>query len=347
MTAPPALPTNEELAFINAIQTNDTNQVSSLLASGTVDLHARLPVVHQPALVLAACCGHAAMAELLLNFGARIDDIDRAKQTACNAAALRGHAEVLAVLLRHAPNLELADSQQCTPLDSALKLPNAERIVVALVEAGGVPLHDDNTICEVAATGTASTQALMTRGIALSRVRASSGFTPLFYVIAYGFNPALMNMLVNVCGVDVNARDSHGNTCAHHAADRCKDAVLRWLIVAGADLECTNSLRETVLHKACTSASVSCTLLLLAAGANVHAPSDGGLTACHLAARRPRATDTMDLVHVLIAGGADVDAADQAGKTPRQILADRGFAIVPEAIGLARQRIHQLRLEQE
>lgn len=334
----------EALNFLQAIEANDINRANAIISSSSIDVHALLPVLHKPAVVFAAFCGHTAMIELLLSVGANIDAVDSGKQTACHAAIERGHDDALAALLARAPNLALTDVNWCTPLDIALKKPNAERFVTMLL-AAGAPLDDGNAICDVAATGTTAIQALIDRGVVLSQVRAGNGMTPLYFVVAYGFNPSAMAMLVNVCGVDLNAQDSSGNTCCHHAAFGCKEEVLRWLVDAGANLESANNLAETVLHKACSGGSVSSTLLLLAAGANVHAQSEGGLRACHLAARRVQATTTMDLIHALLGGGADIDAANDVGTSARQILAERGFAIVNEAVESARHRIVQLRNE--
>jgi hypothetical protein len=47
----------------------------------------------------------------------------------------------------------------------------------------------------------------------------------------------------------------------------------------------------------------------------------------------------------LLAAGADLDAADELGNTPRQLLADRQWIIVPELVERMRREIAMMRLD--
>lgn len=53
----------------------------------------------------------------------------------------------------------------------------------------------------------------------------------------------------------------------------------------------------------------------------------------------------MSYVHTVLAGGADLDAADERGKTPRQFLAERQVTVDPQQVESARRDIARTRLD--
>lgn len=149
-------------------------------------------------------------------------------------------------------------------------------------------------------------------------------------------------------GVDIDACDANGESAifiAAAAADKAEQ--LRWFINAGARLDIANTKGCTPLHAACMSRSSQSVLLLLAAGADVHAVTRFGTTAAahvssiRVAAIRDAVTTTMC---ALLAAGADIDAPfpnDQT-TTPRRQLA---VHIGDDAIDEARRAVAKLRLD--
>jgi ankyrin repeat protein len=333
--------------FANAIESGDSSAVESLLLSGAVDVHARLPLREQPALVAAAELGHAAIVEILLRAGARIDDTDDRGMTACHVAARGEHDGVLAALLARRPNLAVVDLDGKTALCRALASCRTDRgrCALALLEAGATLERvraNAAAVCNFAATSTAAIQALLDRGVVLRDIVLGNGKTPLHVAAEFCRDPAVFAMLVNVCGVDMRALDSFVGSCVHVAVVHENVAALRWFINAGVDVSISAAgsvVGATPLHFA---NNYKCALFLLAAGADVCARNIAGQTALHWFVR-----DEADatLVHALLATGADLDIADELGTTVRQELDDGGVTIDADQIDAARRDIAEARID--
>jgi ankyrin repeat protein len=133
--------------------------------------------------------------------------------------------------------------------------------------------------------------------------------------------------------IDLDGLNEKGRSCAHVCAKYGRLNSLRWLVEAGADLEIVDNRRRTPLQIAGFRLQVDCVLLLLAAGADVHASLDGGPTVLHVAAYLLRRqdeedpSDAGDVICACIAAGADIDAVDDLGNTPRHLMSKYGFAL--------------------
>jgi ankyrin repeat protein len=337
--------------FADAIDRNDLPRIESLLANGLVDANARLRrkafYRRLPALSLAAGLEHNDVVGLLLRFGARIDDADACGFTACHVVAC-DHADALAFLLTHKPNLALKCYRGLTPLEYSF-LNVDKRCSMMLIEAGA-PLEgvDRRNLCRLA-DSVSAIQTLLRRGVVVSELRDTEGQSPLH--IADFSNSALLDMLVNECGVDLEARDNSGSTCLHVACMHGNTDGIRFLIAAGANLEAVDDSGCTPLH---IFSDEQCTILLLAAGADVHARDRFGKTPLMAVASHFGNAGGMPFVHprvnVLLAGGADLDVADHDGKTARQVLLVESKMTFDDAqpseeVETARREIAKVRLD--
>jgi ankyrin repeat protein len=333
--------------FATAIEKNDFAMVKSLLENGEIDVNVRLPRDSRPPpLVLAAGVFRCdpKIIELLLNAGARIDDVDKLGQTACHGAA-RGHSEVLPLLLAQRPNLALKDKEGSTALQRAIAsncgIYASDFFAVQLMRAGA-PLDDldGNELCMLAASGTTAIQELMDRGFDLNDLRDEDGLTPL-HLATHDCHLDILCKLIE-CGLDLEARSSTKicGTCTHCAIGGHHGDALRVLLLAGADVNAVNARGEPLLHYSVSLDRYMFSLLLLAAGADVAARDRTGRTACLLAAQ-----EAPMYVDMMVAAGADLDAADENGETPRLRLAHRPVGVDPKRVDLARREIAQMRLE--
>jgi ankyrin repeat protein len=165
-------------------------------------------------------------------------------------------------------------------------------------------------VCWFASRSVAAIQALLNRGVVVNQLRGISNFTPLHAIASRGNSHSkpvvqeVVKMLVNVCGVDLEAPTSLGRTCTHVAActreDPSSHYALRCFIDAGADVNNVDHAAHTPLHLV---SDYKCTVLLLAAGANVNARDRQGRTAFDLAVSRRSAS----LLPVFVAAGAETE----------------------------------------
>jgi ankyrin repeat protein len=348
--------------FVHAVENGNSIRVQSLVDSCAINVNAPLPsALRAPALVLAAGRGHSKVVQILLLAGSCISCTDSIGQTAFHAAVEHCNLDVLKLLLSQnctpLPNSETQqsqlgreDAQKRTPLDIAVNHRN-ERIVVMLIDAGA-PLDKHRSVFAAATLSTAVICALMRRNVAVNELRDDDELTALHWAAASEHKADVMGMLVGVCRVALEARNSYGNTCCHVAASSIcdDDQHLRWLIEAGADIDNVNAKGRTPLREACWRSSLRCALTLLAAGADVHIRSVDGRTACHSAvnaivrgAAAPK--KAMLILHALVSAGADIDAADHERVTARQTLERRGLALSDEEVAVARDRVAKLRLD--
>jgi ankyrin repeat protein len=337
--------------FSNAIEERDQLFINSLLAIGEVDANARLPRANNPpALVLAASLGLDDIVEFLLNAGARVDDVDNEGQSACHIAAMRGHVDVMRVLLTRRPNLKLTDIRGKSPLRVAIVtqfgLDKVGSIATMLLRAGA-SLDDvyPRDLCRFAATSTAAIQVLMDHNVDVCDLRGEFGQTPLHIAVGRHVDScdfAVLSKLVD-CGVDLEARsqDSESSTCSAFAIRADNADALRLFLMAGANANDVGRHGGLLLHNSVFSRSLKCTLLLLAAGADVAARDRLGRTACDLASAisHPK---MMSFVHAMLASGASLDDVHENGKTPRLCLAE---SVDPEQVESARREIANARLD--
>lgn len=331
-------------AFAKAIELNDSRRVQYFIASNTVDINQLLGSA--PALVLAAERGREEIVDLLLQAGALIDTPRSDGTTACHAATERGHTAVLASLLAHRANLHSRDSRGRSPVDVACR--TGQDVALVMLMDAGAPLDnvDRMRLCRAASRSLLIVNALLRRGV-IRELRDSDKCTPLHHAALHSTDSVseTMRALVDVCGVDINARDSLGRTCSMVCASAGKGNRLKWAINAGADIECVDNSGLTALHHACASATVECIFLLIAAGADVDRVSATGDTALHaLAHATGRQQVLLSCMHALLSAGAYIDAVNRRGVSARQALADCGMRVPvdrvdPAVIDAARRRV--------
>jgi ankyrin repeat protein len=247
--------------FAEAIENGDSAQVKLLLSGGSIDVNARLPRRgYPPALVFAASKRWVEIIEMLLSAGADIDGVDDEGRTACHCAVWLPKADVLAALLAHRPNLELRDRFHRTPLEATIEYDNDPENILSLmfINAGASLDGLASQLFEFASRSTATIQALLNRGVDVSQLRDGEDHTPL-HAIAFqsacsGDLDTVVKMLINVCGVDLEARTSYGQTCAQVASNVCNYEALRCFINAGADVNCVD--RHVMGEHRCTRCAI-------------------------------------------------------------------------------------------
>lgn len=114
--------------------------------------------------------------------------------------------------------------------------------------------------------------------------------------------------------------DRDGRTPLHIATFEGRTAEVRSLLEGGANVDAADAGGRTPLHFAAQEYRLEEAKLLCAAGATVDARDGFGNTPLWRATFESRGRG--DLIDLLLSNGADPDAANESGVTPRQ-LADR------------------------
>ena len=170
------------------------------------------------------------------------------------------------------------------------------------------------------------------------------GRTPL-HRAALGSHPAVVRLLIER-GADDNAASDRGTTALHYAMGRRGSAALvESLLAGGANVNAKRADGTTALHRAAARAPAEIVELLLSSGAEANARDNDGRTPLHhlvqaevrgrlerffayndpqgpaLWRRRTEGRGTTlwtfrEIVRLLLAKGADVNARDKAGRTP-------------------------------
>ena len=119
---------------------------------------------------------------------------------------------------------------------------------------------------------------------------------------------AALTAVFDACERD--ARGGYGKQTALGFND-APEALIRWLVGQGADLEATNTWGRTPLHQHAASWNGKVEVLL-DLGADIHATDPSGDTPLHKAATSAKP----EAVRILLARGARADAVNRAGLTP-------------------------------
>jgi hemoglobin len=132
------------------------------------------------------------------------------------------------------------------------------------------------------------------------------------------------------CGADPNAGDLFGHTPLYFAANRASggESIARMLIQHGADIDARSGpTKSAPLHVTARRDNVAVAETLLDAGAKIEVRDYKGQTALRRAinCRQP------GMIAFLISKGANLDAPDHRGETPRMIARKRKIALPKSA----------------
>lgn len=346
-----------ESELLRAAAEGDTQKVQSLAASGVsmdaTDSRGRTPLHN------AAERGHLEVVRLLIRCGASVDVRDGDGRTPVMLALAGDHRSVVELLID--AGAKAGDANQ--DLDALLLRATWEgkaEMVKFLIAKGadpnkhGEPNHflDDTPLAIAVCAGRIDIVELLIDGGADVKVKDESGWS-LLHVAATQYDepgqsrtPAVEMMKLLVAhGASVKARDEEELTPLHCAAYKGHEDVVAFLLARGADVNARTvpdprpdqgswerdlgfrlGPGVTPLHEAVAAwypvvgGNPNVVGLLLAHGAEVDASDESGSTPLHYAA----AQAGRKVAEVLIAAGADVNARNKDGTTPLAIALRRG-----------------------
>ena len=122
--------------------------------------------------------------------------------------------------------------------------------------------------------------------------------------------------------MDINQKDSEGNTALHLASKNGYSTCVSLLIIKGAKIDEFNKVKRTPLFVSIQNAPEELIYNLIRAGADVNAEDRRGLTPIFMAAIEGRDT----LIPILVNNGANVDARNRFYQTPLMLACKAGNA---------------------
>ena len=156
----------------------------------------------------------------------------------------------------------------------------------------------------------------------------NNGVTPLMFAAKTG-RLTTVQALLNIPGIDINARKTDGATALHVAASHGKDEVVKALINKDADVNITKNYGWTPLMCAAKHGHLRTVQTLLdIPPININARKNDGATALWVAADHGED----EVVKVLIQKNADVNIADNNGWTPLMSAAEQGHLTTVQAL---------------
>ncbi|OQR94161.1 hypothetical protein ACHHYP_01640 [Achlya hypogyna] len=258
-------------------------------AAGRTPLHVLVAAPH----------GHrATLLDYLIDHGAWHEAKDAAGDTPLLAAAALGHVDCLRTLLQRAAAVDVVSATTgLTPLATAVTA-NFTEAAATLLEIGR---------CSANATD------------------SSDGASLLHDAAAHGY--VAMAQLLVTHGAAVDAVDADGSTPVMYAVHNDHEAVLRFLLEAGARPDVANAAGLAAVHLAIAKPALAG--VLAAFGADVNLPTAEGETPLHLSCR---SDDLLDSSRVLLSFGAAVDAKNRRGNLPAHLAARMGAAQTMELL---------------
>ncbi|KAM6529650.1 hypothetical protein FALCPG4_007779 [Fusarium falciforme] len=151
--------------------------------------------------------------------------------------------------------------------------------------------------------------------------------TSLVHVMSrYGVAGALWAILerADEVGINIDGKDSHGQTPLWWAAGNGHQAVVQLLLDRGAHIEAPDKWGRTPLSWATTNGHEAVVRLLLDRGVHTEAADKEGRTPLWFAAEKGHEA----VVRLLLDRGAHIEAADKEGRTPLWFAAEKGHEAV-------------------
>jgi len=277
-----------------------------------------------------------AMAQLLLEGGAKVDAVDRNGDPALNWACFYGDLPAVELLLQHRANATLVGHGSA--LEVAMRRghqPLVERLVDYLKLRVTPNALDQRLIDAIDARDAGAAKAALAAG-ANPNAQDGSG-RPLLARAARSGPSELVAILV-ATGADVNAADRIGFTPLFEAARDGRLEAARELLQRGADPNRAarpNGLAMTPLHAAAAANPAQAELLrlLVRAGARIDARDSEAATPLLWAINGDAAAALL-----LVELGADPDLAPKEGETPRTIATQRDMKDLLAAMQRAKPR---------
>ena len=338
-----------------AVQEGHRSVVQVLIDAG-VDIEAKNDVGRSP-LLFASSLGHLDIVKMLVEAGADVCVTDNEGDTCLMLATYCGHTETVRYLVglkdvevNHAEN----NGWTALHLTVELKLPG---VVQVLIDAGAdVEAQDTDGLSPLLFASSSGHLDIVKMLVEAGAVCVTNNNDATCLMLAsHSGHTETVRFLAGLKDVDVNqVHEKDGFTALHCAGQQGRGDVVEVLIDAGADIEAKNDVGRSPLLFASSSGHLDIVKMLVKAGAGVCVTDNEGDT-CLIFATYFGHTETVrylvglkdvdvnhadnngfaplfvavqeghgDVVQVLIAAGADIEAKNKVGRSPLLLASSLG-----------------------
>ncbi|XP_066579866.1 ankyrin repeat and SOCS box protein 15 [Amia ocellicauda] len=261
-------------------------------------------------LLLAVRNGSYRMADILIRNGALVNQVSHKKWTAVHEAAKTGRSDIMTLFLHNGGSVSQRSSHGVTALGVAAEYGQSDVLELLIHKGGDVnaqSYNGESVLCDAAEGGNPDCLELLLEYGASPNLPSRSGLLPI-HRAAYKSNYLALKILIPI--TSKKAIQDCGVSPVHSAADGGSNQCLELLIENGFDVNCLlsqtlsqkyNDGRRTPLFFAVSNGNVTCTQLLLKAGAK---PNLDPLN-CLLVAVRAL---NFEIVRMLLESGANVNS---------------------------------------
>ena len=278
-------------------------------------------------LFAAAEKGLVKVVQVLLDCGADVNVTDSSDQTALFAAAMWGHVEVVQVLLEKGADVNVTDSSGQSALFAASRM-GQKKVLHVLLEHEPDPDIIRTVLCAAVVDGNIDViwilrnhfvridfnkvEATLSSGVE-GRIEVTVDRTScILYLAALQGSVRFVEILLSL-GADVNfhVADEFGQTALFAAALGGNVEVVGTLCDRGADVKTTDDFGQTVFSVALEKRNMAVFLVLLKHGlkSNVMPAEAECISALNAASK----SGNVELIHILLDHGIDVNAVDEDG----------------------------------
>ncbi len=309
------------MLWLNAVEHNDISEIKSFLAQG-IDVK-RKNEDGWAALHVAAHHGHKAVVELLIKFGADVNQkiqsywaLHRTHWTPVEMAIEKGHIEIVKMLLSAGADMQSMQSASCGPLQLAVTHNYIEIVKLLLAHDVdvNVPNKDGSTAIHIAAeNGFAEIVQLLLDAGAHVQTKNNSGKTALDYASKNNHQKIIALLIDHGADEEELKQDEWFKAISNNDILQVKKLLAQGISI---DIQVKDGWNFTALHIASDYGYTELVALLLANNANPNRYSTvaamiGGEVPLHRALRR----EHKEIVKLLLEHGADVNIKDAHGYT--------------------------------
>lgn len=328
------------LAFVAHLSTNSKADINTMENSGRSALH------------LACSFGHVAIAKLLIERGAVVNQWNHTKTvTPLHCAAMAGSLDCIKCLLENGANVN-AGIENRSALHLAVEknaIDCVELLLMSKANPNTPQVYTETTLHTAAALGHLDCmRLLLAHGADVRSMSGKRRMTALHLAAENDYSECVKLLIEN--GAKVNVRNVENKTPLHLAClSQCAETV-ELLIDNGADVKATYKDGRSALHAAIVNESkcLDCTRTLLCAGADVNQADNYGYTPLHIAALNESSACALlligkflndfaiglmmdyEVVHLFSEYGADVTSRTGGGVTALSFIVRRTPEVIPK-----------------